>query len=181
MSLDELKSTWQQNPTSRSEADIQQTVAKQTDSVFSRTKLKVWIETAVFLLALLVFMTGLDAENKPLWVNGFLCMAAGIGILNNLWLYRSLTVNNRSDDLKTSLQKTRQKLWQQILFAGVFSAVFFGSVFLFLAWRGSYSPEKIGLLLLLLIASIGIRTGMEIWRWRKHIRQLDQSLAELTY
>ncbi|MEQ9439773.1 MAG: hypothetical protein RIG62_12035 [Cyclobacteriaceae bacterium] len=181
MSLDELKSEWQRNPAHKSEADIQQSVAKQTASVFSRTKRKVLIETAAFLLLILVFMTGLDPERNEGWVNALLLFVVGLGIMNNFWLYHSLLVNPQSSDLITSLYKARTKLWQQIMFASIFSALFFGSVFLFFFLRIPLTPEKAGLLLLLLTVSIGTRTGVEVWRWRNHIRQLDQSLAELTH
>ena len=140
-----------------------------------------WIESLAFLVLLLVFMTGLDAPRNADWVNALLCFAVGIGIFNNVWLYRSLTVNAHSDDLKTSIQLVKKRLWQQVLFAGIFSVLFFGSVFLFLSLRTALSPEKTALLFLLLMASIGVRTGAEVWRWQKHIRQLDQSLAALAY
>ena len=157
------------------------TVARQTAPVYTKTKLKVWIETIAFLLLLLVFMTGLDPERNQGWINALLVVVVGVGILNNLWLYRSLSVNAQGDDLKTSLQKTKKKLWQQLWLASIFSALFFGTVFLFLFQRIALSSEKLGLLLLFLVASISIRTGVEVWRWQKHIRQLDQSLADLVY
>lgn len=180
MTLDELKSQWPQDISAKSETEIQQMVSRKTSGVFSKTRIKALIETLAFLLLILVFMTGLDPERNRAWVNIFLVLTVGTGIVNNLLLYRNLSINPLADDLAIALRKTRDRLGQQIVISGVFSALFFGSIFLFLTLRVSLTPEKTGWLILFLVGSIGLRTGVEIRRWQQHIRQIDQSLKDLS-
>ncbi len=179
MTLDELKSDWQQPVSQKTSTEIQQMISKKASSVFYRTKLKAIIETMAFIAFVVVFMTGLDPERNEAWVNILLLLTAALGIINNLWLFRGLSTIVSDSDLTTSLLKVKKKLRGQILFAVIFSSLLFGSVFLFFFFRTPFTVEKAGLLVMLLILSIGIRSGAEIWRSQKHIRQVDDCLSAL--
>lgn len=181
MTLDELKSDWQQPVSPKSSHEIQQMISQKASSVFYRTKLKVIIETVAFVVLVLVFMTGLDPERNASWVNIVLLLVAAVGITNNLWLYRRLSATVLNDNIKTSLIQFKKKLQEQMLFAIVFSSLLFGSVFLFFFLRVPLTAEKVGLLIMLLILSIGIRSGIEVWRWQKHIHQIDDCLSSLNH
>lgn len=181
MTLDELKSEWQQPIDQKSKGEVEQIISKKAASVFLRTKLKVIIETVAFLALIVVFMTGLDPERNQAWVNILLLLVASLGIANNLWLYRGLSATVPNLDLKTSLFKLKKRLQGQIIFSIAFSSLFFGSVFLFFFFRTPLTSEKVGLLVAMLVISIGIRTRVEVGRWLKHIRQLDDYLFQLTH
>lgn len=181
MTLDELKSDWQQPVNPKSSNEIQQMISQKASSVFYRTKLKVIVETVAFVVSIAVFMTGLDPERNAAWVNTVLLLVAAAGITNNLWLYRTLSATMSDNNIKTSLLRFKKRLQGQILFAVVFSSLLFGSVLLFFFLRVPLTTEKVGLLIMLLILSIGIRTGAETWRWQKHIRQIDDCLLSLTH
>ncbi|MGD1893906.1 MAG: hypothetical protein ACFB15_25340 [Cyclobacteriaceae bacterium] len=181
MTLDELKSEWQQPYDQKSNAEVEQIISNKASSVFFRTKLKVIIETVAFTALILIFMTGLDSERNETWVNALLIVVVILGIANNLWLYRGLSATIPNLDLRTSLFRHKKRLQGQIIFSVVFSSMFFGSVFLFFFFRTPFTSEKIGLLVALLIVSIGIRTVVEVGRWLKHIRQLDEYLFQLAH
>lgn len=181
MTLNELKSEWQQPFGQKSSAEIEQIISQKASSVFLRTKLKVILETVAFTALIVIFMTGLDPERNETWVNILLLLVASLGIANNLWLYRGLSATVPNLDLKSSLFKLKKRLQGQIIFAIVFSTMFFGSIFLFFFFRVPFTSEKIGLLIALLVVSIGIRTAVEVRRWLKHIRQLDEYLFQLVH
>ena len=181
MTLDELKSDWQQPVSPKSSDEIKRMVSQKASSVFYRTKLKTIVETVAFIVFVVVFMTGLDPERNASWVNVVLLLVAAVGITNNLWLYRRLSATMSDNNVKISLLRFKKKLQGQIFFAIVFSSLLFGSVFLFFFLRVPLTAGKVGLLIMLLILSIGIRTGIEVGRWQKHIRQIDDCLSSLTH
>ncbi|MEM9834651.1 MAG: hypothetical protein AAF944_28770 [Bacteroidota bacterium] len=181
MTLDELKSDWQQSVAPKSEVELQQMISQKASSVFYRTKLKVIVESIALVVFPVVFLTGLDAERNEAWVNFLVILTAAVGITNNLWLYYGISANRLNTNLKESLLKVKRKLQGQILLAVIFSSLLNGSVFLFFFFRIPFTLEKIGLLVLLLVVGVFIRTGAEVWRWQKNSQRIDQCLSALTY
>ncbi len=180
MQLDELKAQWQQEQVTKSDAQIQQMVRQRSISVSARAQRKALIESAAFVLVLIVFFTGLDPEKNALWVNLLFLGAVCTGIGNNLWLYRSLNLNRHGQNLQASLQNIVKRLWVQVQFSVVFSVLFFISMIAFLTLRIPLSSEKMILILGLLGLSIIIRSAVEIRRWMGGIRKINLSLEALS-
>lgn len=180
MNLDDLKNQWQEEQHTKSAAQIQQMIRGRSSSVSAKTERKALIETLAFVLVLIVFFTGLDPEKNSIWVNLLFLGAVSVGIVNNLWLYRSLNLNRSGQNLHTSLQNIVKRLWVQIQFSLVFSVLFFSSMLAFLMLRVSLSTEKLIMILLLLGLSIGIRSGVEIRKWMISIRKMNMCLEMLS-
>lgn len=108
MNLDDLKNQWQSEQAEKSAEQIQQMVKHRAASVSAKAQRKTLIESAAFVVVLIVFFTGLDPEKNSLWVNLLFLATVSIGIANNLWLYRSLSLNRKAQDLQKSLQKIDQ-------------------------------------------------------------------------
>ncbi len=180
MKLDELKQQWQEEQHTLSTEQIQQRVGQRSSAISARMAKKALIESAAFVLVFIVFFTGLDPEKNTLWVNFLFAGAIGIGIANNLWLYRSLSLNRQGQNMYASLQSIVRHLWVQIQFSVIFSVLFFTSVTAFLMLRIPLSTEKIILILVLLGLSIMIRSGVEISRWKGSIRKINLCLQTLS-
>lgn len=179
MHLDDLKKQWQEAQHTKSAAQIQQMIRGRSFSVSAKTERKALIETVAFVLVLIVFFTGLDPEKNNLWVNLLFLGAVSVGIANNLWLYRSLSLNRQGENLQTSLQNIIRRLWVQIQFSIVFSVLFFTSMITFLMLRVPLSTEKLIMILALLGLSIIIRSGVEIRKWILSIRKINLCLEML--
>ena len=179
MELDELKQSWQQENKKKNEQQVQTMMKQRVSSVFSRVKLRAIIESVALLLALLVFFTGLDADRNAAWVNILFALALLIGIANNWLLYRSTTVNAAGANLLVSLQNVNQQLQWQIRLAVVFSVLLFVGMFAFLLLRIPMTDQKLLVVLLMLPASIGIRTWFEVRQWQRYRAAVQQSVAEL--
>lgn len=176
MNLDDLKNQWQQEQVGKSTEQIQQMIRQRSSSVSAKARRKAIVESVTFVLVLIVFFTGLDPEKNSLWVNLLFLCAVSIGIVNNIWLYRSLSFNRDGQNLQTSLQKIVKRLWIQIQFSVVFSVLFFSSSIAFLMLRVPLTSEKLILILALLGLSIMIRSGVEIRGWMLRIRKINGCL-----
>ena len=179
MKLDELKQTWQQENEGKSEQQLQAMMKQRVSTVFSRIKLRAILESVALLLALLVFFTGLDADQNAAWVNMLFATALLAGIVNNWILYRRMTVNARGVNLVVSLQNVSRQLQWQIRFAVAFSILLFVSAFAFLLLRVPLTDQKIVMVLFVLPASIGIRTWFEVRQWQRNMTLVQHSLAEM--
>ena len=179
MKLDELKQSWQQQNEEKSEQQLKAMTKQHIFSVFSRIKLRAVIESVAFLLVLLVFFTGLDADRNTAWVNTLFALALLVGIANNWLLYRRMTINAKGVNLVASLQNVHRQLRWQILFAVAFSLLLFVSAFAFLLLRVPLTDQKIMMVLFILPASIGIRTWFEVRQWQQHMTLVQYSLEEL--
>ncbi len=179
MNLDELKQTWQQENEEKSEQQLQAMTKQRARSVFSKIKLRAVIEAVALLMALLVFFTGLDADQNAAWVNVLFTLAILVGVANNWMLYRRTTLNANGVSLIASLQNVSHHLRWQIRLAVVFSALLFIGAFAFLLWRVPLTDQKLLLVFLVMPAIIGIRTWIEVRQWRQNLVMVQQSLAEL--
>lgn len=179
MNLDDLKNQWKEEQSGKSAEQIQQMVRQRSSSVSAKAQRKALIESAALVVVLIVFFTGLDPEKNSLWVNLLFLGAVSLGIVNNLWLYRSMSLNQQAQDLSIALRKIVERLWLQIQFSVIFSVLLFASVIAFLMLRIPLSTEKLILVLLLLGGSIMIRSGVEIRKWMLSIRKINASLESL--
>ncbi len=180
MELDEMKQSWQQENEKKNEQQVQTMMKQRASTVFSKVKLRVILESVALLLALLVFFTGLDADQNAAWVNILFASALLIGIANNWVLYRRIAVNVAGANLLVSLQNVNHQLQWQIRLAVVFSVLLFVGVFAFLLLRVPMTDQKLLVVLLVLPASIGIRTWFEVRQWQRNRAVVQQSVAELT-
>ncbi|MEK6476440.1 hypothetical protein WJR50_02860 [Catalinimonas sp. 4WD22] len=180
MNLDDLKNQWHSEQAGKSTEQIQQMIRQRSSSVSAKAQRKVLIESTAFFIVLVVFFTGLDPEKNSLWVNLLFLCAVSIGIVNNLWLYRSLSLNQKGQNLQKSLQKIVKRLWIQIQFSAAFSVLFFSSIIAFLLLRVPLTSEKFLLILVLLGLSIMIRSGVEIRKWMLSIKKISLSLEALS-
>ncbi len=179
MKLDELKQTWQQEGEVKSEPQLRAMMKQRVSSAFSRVKLRAVLESGALLLALLVFFTGLDADQNAIWVNVLFAIALLVGIGNNWMLYQRISVNTSGTNLITSLRKVYRQLQWQIGFSVVFSVLLFVGVFAFLLLRIPLTEQKLLLVFFLLPATIGIRTWFEVRQWQRSIATVRDGLAEL--
>ncbi|MGB3849870.1 MAG: hypothetical protein WA958_07865 [Tunicatimonas sp.] len=179
MNLNELKQTWQQEDETKSEQQLQEMTKQRARSVFSKIKLRAIIESIALLVALLVFFTGLDADQNATWVNVLFALAIFAGVANNGVLYRRTVLNAKGDNLITSLRGVSHQLQWQIRLAVVFSALLFVGAFAFLLWRVPLTDQKLMVVFLVLPAIIGIRTWFEVYQWRRSLRQVRYNLTEL--
>ena len=179
MKLDELKQTWQQESETKSEQQLQAMTKQRARSVFSKIKLRAIVESAALLLALLVFFTGLDAEQNAIWVNVLFALAILVGVANNWMLYHRTVLDASESNLLVSLRSVSHQLRWQIRLAVVFSALLFIGVFAFLLWRVPLTDQKLMLAFLALPATIGIRTWFEVRQWQRNLALVRHSLAEM--
>ena len=179
MELDELKQRWQQENEEKSEQQLQAMMKQRMVSAFSKIKLRAVLESVAFLLALLVFFTGLDAHQNATWVNVLFTLALLTGIANNGMLYRRITVNATGANVVASLQNVRRRLQWQIGFAVVFSVLLFVGVFAFLLLRVPITDQNLLLVLFIVPASIGVRTWFEARHWQRNVALVRHCLAEL--
>ena len=179
MKLDELKQAWQQENETKSEQQLQTMTKQRVRSVFSKIKLRAVIESVALLLVLLVFFTGLDANQNAAWVNVLFALAILAGVANNWMLYRRTTLNANGVSLIASLRGISHQLQWQIRLAVVFSTLLFIGAFAFLLWRVPLTDQKLMVVFLVLPAIIGIRTWFEVRQWQRNLRVVRQSLAEL--
>ena len=179
MKLDELKQTWQQENDQKSEQQLKKMMKQRISSVFSRIKLRAVLESIALLLVLLVFFTGLDAERNAIWVNILFAVTMLTGIVNNWVLYRGTTVNIEGVHLIASLEHINRRLQWQVGFAIAFSVLLFVGTFAFLLLRVPMTDQKLLIVLLVLPASIGIRTWFEVRQWYRNITVVRDNLAEL--
>ena len=179
MKLDEFKQAWQQEGEAKSEQQLQAMTKQRARSVFSKIKLRATIESVALLLVLLVFFTGLDADQNTAWVNVLFALAILTGVANNWMLYRRTTLNANGVSLIASLRGISHQLQWQIRLAVVFSALLFIGAFAFLLWRVPLTDQKLLLVFLVLPAIIGIRTWFEMRRWQRSLRFVRYNLMEL--
>ena len=179
MKLDELKQTWQQEGEAKSEQQLQAMTKQRARSVFSKIKLRAVIESVALLLVLLVFFTGLDADQNAAWVNVLFALAILAGVGNNWILYRRTILNAKGENLIMSLRGVSHQLQWQIRLAVVFSALLFVGAFAFLLWRVPLTDQKLMVVFLVLPAIIGIRTWFEVRQWQRSLRFVRYNLTEL--
>ena len=180
MKLDELKQTWQQESNQKNEQQLREMMKQRISSVFSRIKLRAILESTALLLALLVFFTGLDAERNAIWVNVLFAITMLTGVTYNWVLYQGTTLNTEGVHLIASLEHVKHRLRWQAGLAIVFSVLLFVGTFAFLLLRVPMTDQKLLVVLLILPASIGIRTWFEVRQWYRNITVVRDSLAELT-
>ncbi len=148
-------------------------------SVFAKIKLRAILESVALLLALLVFFTGLDANQNAAWVNALFALAILVGVSNNWLLYRRTTLSAKGESLITSLRGVSHQLQWQIRLVVAFSTLLFIGAFAFLLWRVPLTDQKLLLVFLILPTIIGIRTWFEVRQWQRNLKVVRQSLAEL--
>ncbi len=180
MKLDDLKQQWPYEHAHKSETDIRHMMSGRTVSVYRRIRRKAIVESVAFGVVLFVFLTGLDAHQNAWWVNLFFTGVIMLGIINNVMLYRSITLNATGAALHHTLRQTINRLWWQVQLSTLFSVLFFSSMLLFLLARIPLTDEKMMFALLILAISVGIRTWFEVGRWKQSIRRLNLCLLELT-
>ncbi len=179
MKLDELKQTWQEENEVKSEQQLQEMTKQRMHSVFSKIKLRAILESVALLLALLVFFTGLDANQNAAWVKVLFALAILVGVSNNWLLYRRTVLNAKGENLISSLENISLLLQWQIRLTVVFSALLFIGVFAFLLWRVPLTDQKLTIVILGLPAMIGIRTWFEVRQWQRSLGQVRYNLKEL--
>ncbi len=179
MKLDELKQTWQQENEVKSEQQLHEMTKQRVRSVFSKIKLRAIIESVALLLALLVFFTGLDADQNAAWVNVLFALAIFAGVANNWMLYRRTTLNVKGESLAASLQNVSQQLQWQIRLAVVFSTLLFAGAFAFLLWRVPLTDQKLMVVFLVLPTITGIRTWFEVRQWQRNLQLVQRSIVDM--
>jgi hypothetical protein len=181
MELDDLKEQWhEQKPASRkSVAEIKSMIGKQSMRIFFKARAKVMIEAMMYLLLLLVFFTGLDAEDNSFWVNGLLFVGVGISIVNNFLLHGNLYANRKADDVKQSITKAVAHFKKQLRLQFYFTLIFFAAISVFFLLKVSYNHYKLILLGVFFISAVAIRTWIERSAWLNRIKQLESYLSDL--
>jgi hypothetical protein len=133
----------------------------------------------MYLLLLLVFFTGLDAEDNSFWVNGLLITGVGISIVNNFLLHGNLYANRKADDIKQSIINTVAHFKKQLRLQFYFTFIFFAAICIFFLLKISYSNYKLIALGVFFISAVAIRTWVERSAWVNKIKQLESYLSDL--
>lgn len=186
MPLNDLKELWSQYdrdvPAYRKDgAEIRRMLGRQATGVAGKVRSRVLLETLVYALMVYAFIDLFDAFSHPWYVNAFGFGIIGLGIVNNVILYRLTGARTAGEDLRQYLEQSIGRLKRQLRLRSVFFAFFMLAIALLLtADYGKLFASAKGLLFVgVMAAAAGVKIAVENQVWQKYIRSLTECLQEL--
>lgn len=179
MELDELKSDWKNlTPDTKTGEALRQMIQKNSHPVLKGIRRQLVIETALFTVFLLVYYSGFDGSQKPLYANVLLVTAMLLAIGHNILGYLAAQNIVAGSDLKESLENYLAKVRRYAIVSVSSRAAASMCLLLFFSSTVTFSSGKL-LILLGMILVIPVQVFFLSRIWRKRIRSLKKVLRQL--
>ena len=179
MELDELKSDWKNlTPDTKTGDALRQMIQKNSHPVLKGIRRQLVIETALFTVFLLVYYSGFDGSQKPLYANVLLVTAMLLVIGHNILGYLAAQNIVIGSDLKVSLENYLAKVRRYAIVSVSSRAAASMCLLLFFSSTVTFSSGKL-LILLGMILVIPVQVFFLSRIWRKRIRSLKKVLRQL--
>ena len=179
MEKDALKSAWQQMPAEpESSRAIRTMIREGNHPVLKRIRRQLIIETAAFMLLLVVYYDIFDGDRKPFVANVLLVTALALSIVHNIIGYRLAGARLQGDTLLMSLQKQLAKMKTYAMLSVLSRGMAGGCLLLFFSMAITFTAGKYwiltGIILLFVIQMILLSRI-----WAKRIGQLKNTAGSL--
>ena len=179
MELDELKSDWKNlTPDTKTGDALRQMVQKNSHPVLKGIRRQLVIETALFTVFLLIYYSGFEGSQKPLYANVLLVTAMLLVIGHNILGYLAAQNIVAGSDLKESLENYLAKVRRYAIVSVSSRAAASMCLLLFFSSTVTFSSGKL-LILLGMILVIPVQVFFLSRIWRKRIRSLKKVLRQL--
>jgi hypothetical protein len=179
MELENLKSGWQNAGAAvKSEADILKMTKITNHPSLKKIRKKLLIETLLLIFLLVVYYDWFDGDTKPFYANLLLVTAVLLYIANDVIGYISLVRPVRGINLKLSIEKYLNRIWQLSVFSLTVSFLYGISLVMFFTSVIDFTREKRFILLGIIITLIQVI----LWSarvWNKRIKTLKQQVKDL--
>ncbi|MPR31836.1 hypothetical protein [Salmonirosea aquatica] len=179
MELDELKSDWKNlTPDTKTGDALFQMIQRNSHPVLKGIRRQLVIETALFTVFLLVYYSGFNGDQKPLYTNVLLVTAMLLVIGHNILGYLAAQNIVAGSDLKVSLENYLVKVRRYAIVSVSSRAAAFICLILFFSSTVTFSSGKL-LVLLGMLLVIPVQVFFLSRIWKKRIGNLKAMLKQL--
>ncbi|MDQ8005722.1 MAG: hypothetical protein REI64_13035 [Pedobacter sp.] len=180
MEIDNLKSAWQEIPTTQKGKDeLNLMLKKNSHPILASIKKQLIIELLGFTALLFCYYSMFDGAEKPLFVNIIIAIAIFAPILHHLKGYQLQKQFRSSKNLREDLTDFAAKLKTFRIETLIARIIFFSGIMLFFTYNIEFSESKwLALVVILAIFSVQLFFSYKVWSGR--INKLKSVLQEFS-
>ncbi|MFS4455299.1 hypothetical protein [Maribacter sp. 2304DJ31-5] len=172
MDLQNLKTSWNKiNYSPKNELELEKMTAIKNHPVLKKIKIKLIIETLSISLFLMLYYSGFDGVEKPIYANVLLILGAIAYILNGVLSFQTIQKPIQGDSLKNSIKNYFNKIKNVSKISLGISIFYVSCLLLFFSSTINFNSEKKWILLFGIIVLIqAFFWSSRIWKsWLKKL------------
>lgn len=180
MVIDDLKNTWKSaGKSSKTTSELSLMTELNHNGRLKRIRRRLLIESIFVLAFLILFYTGLDGADKPVWTIVILVSSGVVYIINRLVGYKTTQIIKPDTDVYKMSQELIKKLERLSVSSGLSALFFGGAVILFMTIEIDFNTQKYTVLAGLIV-SLFVFSFLSYSIWKKQISRLQQIIHQLS-
>lgn len=177
--MDPLKTAWDNTPTpSKTTADIQAMVVKQTSPVIKEIRKQLIIEALGYAAFLIVYYDFFDGDKKPFYLNALLVISLLFLLTYNVTGYMLAKHSAMGDNLLQRMQKQLQQLKRYAAVALISKALALAGIFAFFLGNTHWNSHKY-IAMAVIVLSVMVQHFILRRIWAGRIIRFSNTIAEL--
>lgn len=173
MDLQKLKTSWSKiNYLPKNDIELEKMTSLKNHPVLKKIKIKLLIETITISLFLIVYYSGFDGAEKPLYANAFLIVGALAYIINGILSFQAIQKPIHGDNLKKSINSYFKRIKNISIISLSITVLYTSCLLLFFGSTVNFSGKKKWILIFGIIVLIqAFFWSYRIWKsWLEKLK-----------